>query len=110
VLTTREEAPTAGEQSKGAAAPTPGEQSKGAGDLPVQAVASLPRALRTRVLRLWAAAAGAATPLTAERTAALDALVTNWHGQGPVQLPGGVVVRRTSGRLEAYPDSHSPQE
>jgi tRNA(Ile)-lysidine synthase len=54
------------------------------------------------VLRAWAAAAGAA-PLSAERTAALDALVTAWHGQGPVNLPGGVGVRRASGTLEAYP-------
>ena len=58
----------------------------------------LPRAVRTRVLRSWARGAGAA-PLSAERTAALDALVVDWHGQGPIQLPGGVSVRRTSGRL-----------
>jgi tRNA(Ile)-lysidine synthase len=59
------------------------------------------------VLRAWAAGAGAA-PLSAERTAALDALVTAWHGQGPVDLPGGVGVRRASGRLEAY--SASPDD
>jgi tRNA(Ile)-lysidine synthase len=69
--------------------------------LSVASVASLPRGLRTRVLRLWAAAAGAA-PLTAERTAAIDELIIDWHGQGPVDLPGGVVVRRESGRLVAY--------
>jgi tRNA(Ile)-lysidine synthase len=65
-------------------------------------VAALPRALRTRVLRLWAAGAGAG-PLSAERTAALDALITDWHGQGPINLPGGVSVRRSSGRLLTYP-------
>jgi tRNA(Ile)-lysidine synthase len=77
--------------------------------LEIASVAPLPRAVRTRVLRIWATAAGAA-PLSAERTAALDALVTDWHGQGPVQLPGGVAVRRASGRLEAYPDSLGLQE
>jgi tRNA(Ile)-lysidine synthase len=66
--------------------------------LDVASVATLPRAVRTRVLRAWAEQAGA-EPLSAERTAALDALVTDWHGQGPVQLPGGVAVRRESGRL-----------
>jgi tRNA(Ile)-lysidine synthetase, N-terminal domain len=75
------------------------------GQLEVAAVAALPRAVRTRVLRTWAEAAGA-EPLSAERTAALDALVTDWHGQGPVQLPGGVTVLRESGRLIA----NQPQE
>ncbi|GAB2471193.1 tRNA lysidine(34) synthetase [Jatrophihabitans fulvus] len=67
--------------------------------LDVAALAELPRAARTRVLRAWALARGAA-PLSAERTAALDALVSDWHGQGPIDLPGGVSVRRASGRLE----------
>jgi tRNA(Ile)-lysidine synthase len=72
--------------------------------LAVAALAELPRAVRTRVLRTWASAAGAA-PLSAERTAAVDALVTAWRGQGPVDLPGGVAVRRASGRLVRYPSS-----
>ena len=29
----------------------------------------------------------------------VDALVTDWHGQGPVALPGGIAVRRACGRL-----------
>jgi tRNA(Ile)-lysidine synthase len=81
----------------------------------VAALAALPRAVRTRVLRRWAAAAGAPT-LSAERTAALDALITGWHGQGPLDLPGGVTVRRASGRLVAIPSTtpagshHAPKE
>jgi tRNA(Ile)-lysidine synthase len=67
--------------------------------LEVAGLAGLPRAVRTRVLRAWAQDGGA-DPLTAERTAAVDALVTAWHGQGPIQLSGGVSVRRVSGRLE----------
>jgi tRNA(Ile)-lysidine synthase len=72
-------------------------------------LAALPRAVRTRVLRLWAAAHGAG-PLTAERTHALDALLVDWHGQGPVDLPGGVAVSRGSGRLVAYRPPPATQE
>jgi tRNA(Ile)-lysidine synthase len=71
-----------------------------AGGLRVEPLADLPRAVRTRVLRAWAHGLGA-QPLTAERTAALEGLVTGWHGQGPIELPGGVSVRRRSGTLEA---------
>jgi tRNA(Ile)-lysidine synthase len=53
-----------------------------------------PRAIRTRVLRRWVGA-----PLTAVQLLALDALVTDWHGQGPVSLPSGREVRRASGML-----------
>ena len=56
------------------------------------AVAELRRRSRgrsaPRVLRTLGAARAGAGPLTAEHTAALDALVTDWHGQGPVDLPG----------------------
>ncbi len=68
------------------------------GALDVAALAGLPRAVRTRVLRSWATPPGAA-PLSAERTAALDDLVTDWHGQAVVQLPGRRSVRRESARL-----------
>jgi tRNA(Ile)-lysidine synthase len=48
------------------------------------------------VLRAAALVAGSPAGALAERhLAALDALVTGWHGQGPVHLPGGVrAVRR----------------
>jgi tRNA(Ile)-lysidine synthase len=68
------------------------------GELPIAALGQLPRAIRTRVLRAWVHAHGA-EPLTAERTAELDALITVWHGQGPIDLPGGFEVVRASGRL-----------
>ena len=67
-------------------------------ELDVAGLAALPRAVRTRVLRAWATPAGAA-PLSAERTAALDALVSAWHGQGPVELSGRRSVHRESARL-----------
>lgn len=63
-------------------------------------LATLPRAIRTRILRLAALEAGA-TPgtLTFEQIGALDALVSRWNGQGEVSLSGGVKVARISGRL-----------
>ena len=67
----------------------------------VDELRDLPPAVRSRVLRSWAQLIGAG-PLSAEHTASLDALVTDWHGQGPIQLPGGVEVVRTSGRLEVH--------
>jgi tRNA(Ile)-lysidine synthase len=32
---------------------------------------------------------------------ALDALIVDWHGQGAVDLPGGVSVRRQAGYLRS---------
>lgn len=74
------------------------------GGLAVSALADLPRALRTRVLRRWAQRHGVGE-ITSVHTAAVDALVSSWHGQGPVDLPGGLRVRRASGRLVAEPPS-----
>jgi tRNA(Ile)-lysidine synthase len=70
------------------------------GGVDATALASAPTALRTRVLRQAALAAGCpGTDLTAGHVAALDRLVTDWHGQHGVDLPGGVVARRSHGRL-----------
>ncbi|WP_319461582.1 tRNA lysidine(34) synthetase TilS [Micromonospora sp. RTP1Z1] len=71
-----------------------------AGGLAVDALAALPAAVRTRVLHAWARELGA-TPaaLSHRHVAALDALVTEWHGQGAVHLPGGLRVARRAGRL-----------
>ena len=67
-------------------------------ELDVAALAQLPRAVRTRVLRAWAREGGAAE-VTAEHVERIDALVTDWHGQGCIALPGGAGVRRASGTL-----------
>lgn len=62
------------------------------GDLPVGAVSELPDALRLRVLRNWLSNSG--TPLTSmAHVMAVDALITSWRGQGPVDLPGCQVQR-----------------
>ena len=68
--------------------------------LEVAALARLPAAIRTRVLRAAAVAAGVpAGALTAGHVAALDALITDWHGQRWVDLPGSVRGTRRYGRL-----------
>ena len=57
---------------------------------------SLPRALRTRIWRLLAVEAGSgAGQLTAAHVESLDALLTSWHGQGPLHLPGRVLAGRS---------------
>jgi tRNA(Ile)-lysidine synthase len=72
----------------------------GGGGLDVAGLALLPAAIRTRVLRASAIAAGCpAGALTARHIDALDALVTGWRGQRWADLPGGVRGRRQYGRL-----------
>jgi tRNA(Ile)-lysidine synthase len=59
-----------------------------------------PAAVRRRVIRQTALAAGVpGHALRATQLADLDALVARWRGQGPVDLPGGVRAQRTCGRL-----------
>ncbi len=68
-------------------------------------------AIRRRALRIAALASGAsAGSLTHTHLEALDALVTHWHGQGPVALSGRVRVRRAYGRLEFHPERQKAQE
>ena len=69
-------------------------------DLECERLASLPKAVRTRIIRKAAFAAGT-TPgkLTFEQVGAIDALICAWKGQGAVSLAGGVKVERISGRL-----------
>jgi tRNA(Ile)-lysidine synthase len=72
------------------------------GGLPAAATAGLPAAVRRRVLRGWLRAAGV-PDLQAVHLHAVDALLTAWHGQGAVALPGGASVARASGRLVLGP-------
>ncbi|WP_446217300.1 tRNA lysidine(34) synthetase TilS [Micromonospora sp. IBHARD004] len=70
------------------------------GGLAVDALAGLLPAVRTRVLHAWARELGASPAALSHRhVTALDALVTGWHGQGAVHLPGGLGVARHEGRL-----------
>lgn len=60
------------------------------------ALAALPAALRRRVLRRAALDAGAlGSELSAHHIAELDRLVTDWHGQQRVELPGRVSAVRS---------------
>lgn len=70
------------------------------GSLDVVGLTSLPRALRTRILRSAAITAGCpAGALTSAHVDRLEALVSDWHGQGAVDLPGGLAGERAYGRL-----------
>ena len=69
-------------------------------NLDCEHLATLARAIRSRVLRAAIYAAGAPSgSITADHLAGVEALVTSWRGQGAISLPGGVKVERISGRL-----------
>src|SRR3984957_14184032 len=66
----------------------------------IEGLGALAPAIRTRVLRQAALRAGCpGGSLTAAHVAALDALVTGWHGQRGADLPGAVRVQRRYGKL-----------
>jgi tRNA(Ile)-lysidine synthase len=68
--------------------------------LSVVALATHPDAVRRRVLRLAALAAGSpASELFHEHVMAMDALITDWHGQRWVDLPGHLRFLRREGLL-----------
>jgi len=63
-------------------------------------VAALPAAIRHRVLRSAAIAAGSPPGALSQRhVASMDELITSWHGQRWADLPGGVRCQRRYGRL-----------
>lgn len=66
----------------------------------VATLLAAPPAVRRRALRRACLLAGApAGSLHRSHVVAVDALLLDWHGQGPVALPGGGEVRRGCGRL-----------
>ena len=69
-------------------------------NLEISDLERLPKAIRSRVLRLAIYQAGAPSgSLTAEHISAAEALISNWHGQKEVSLPGNVKLLRNSGRI-----------
>jgi tRNA(Ile)-lysidine synthase len=71
------------------------------GGLPLEDLAALPQAIRSRVLRDAATAAGCPPgALTARHIAGLEALVTGWRGQRWTDLPGGIRGQRRYGKLQ----------
>jgi tRNA(Ile)-lysidine synthase len=80
------------------------EDCRAADGLDVERLATLLPALRRRVLRSAAVAAGCpATDLTAGHVDAVEELVTGWHGQRGVDLPGRVHAVRSGGTLRLRP-------
>jgi len=76
------------------------ERTDGDSPLSASSLAELPGAVRTRMLRSAALAAGCpAGALTAGHVARLEELVTGWHGQRWIDLPGGVRASRRAGQL-----------
>ncbi|MEZ5212984.1 MAG: tRNA lysidine(34) synthetase TilS [Gordonia sp. (in: high G+C Gram-positive bacteria)] len=55
-------------------------------------LAAAPAALRTRALRAWLVEAGASAP-SSRMMARVDALIADWHGQGPVAVGGDAATR-----------------
>ena len=70
-------------------------------ELPVDGLLAQPAPIRRRVLRLAALTAGSpASELFHEHVLAMDSLLTDWHGQKWVDLPGHLRCVRREGRLE----------
>ena len=78
------------------------EADPGTDTLDAAALLDQPRALRTRIIRRWLLRHGA-FEVTAGHVTAVEALVTRWHGQGDIHLPG-VSVTRQDGSLRCQPD------
>ena len=69
-------------------------------DLECEHLAHLPRAIRSRIIRMAIYAAGAPSgSISAEHVASVEALIMGWSGQGPSHLAGGVKVEGFSGGL-----------
>ena len=82
------------------------------GRIEVNAVAALPRAVRTRVLRRMCIEAGSpAGDLSHDHVVAVDRMASEWRGQGPTCLPGGITVSRAGGWVsvgQSAPRSRAP--
>ena len=77
-----------------------GTAAAGAAGWPADALAALPEAIRHRLLRSAALAAGSPPGALSQRhIASVDELITGWHGQRGADLPGGVRCQRRYGRL-----------
>lgn len=69
-------------------------------ELGTEELQALPTAIRTRVLRSAAVAAGARdSELSREHVLAVDSLITGWRGQSQIDLPGSVRAVRRDGHL-----------
>jgi tRNA(Ile)-lysidine synthase len=69
----------------------------GTDTLDCAALQAQPSALRRRIIRLWLLTHGLGD-LSLRHISAVESLVTDWHGQKAIQIPGATVTR-TAGRL-----------
>lgn len=82
----------------------------------VAPLTELPRAVRSRLIRLMfeetAGVDASSSALTFDHVRAVDALIVDWHGQGHVDLPGGVRAAREYDRLTLLrgKSRHEPRE
>jgi tRNA(Ile)-lysidine synthase len=77
-----------------------GENLTGAIELDVSPLIDAHRAVRTRVLRRACLEVGApAAAITFDHVRSIEALISDWRGQGPLDLPGSLRVSRACGRL-----------
>ena len=75
----------------------------------VDELRQLPRAIRTRVIRRMCIDVGAQSDaISMTHVQAIDALISDWHGQGPVSLPSRVNARREYGRLTLTASESTP--
>ena len=82
------------------AADVPAGAPPAANSMSTVSLAGLPGAVRSRLLRSAALAAGCpAGALTSAHVTRVEELVTNWHGQRWIDLPGGVRASRRSGHV-----------
>jgi tRNA(Ile)-lysidine synthase len=92
--------------------PTPGDQQSSQVALDAGSLGDMPAAIHNRLIRLTALSVFGVS-LSQAHTAAIAALVTNWHGQGEAHVPG-IRVERQGFRLvfrAANPaDEHSTKE
>ncbi|MCX4093559.1 tRNA lysidine(34) synthetase TilS [Nocardia sp. alder85J] len=77
--------------------------------LKIEMLATAPMAVRRRAVRAWLLGGGAKA-LTDKHLRAVDALITDWHGQGGVAVGGGaagtrLVAAREHGRLTLMQDN-----
>ncbi len=83
-----------------------GIQCVGDQEIDIAPLAELSEAIRTRVIRrmygLCIDIDREFSPLTFNHIQAIDALITDWHGQGTIALPLGVSGLREYGRLRFY--------
>ena len=76
--------------------------------VPVAALAANPAALRQRIIR-FVVQSEFGVSLSRAHTLEIARLVTDWHGQGPIDVPG-VAVARSGGMIEFRARSNDDRE